>query len=617
MNQPGLVLDRASREILGLYWRLARVRTLDLAMPILLVFLGGAFEALTFGLLVPLTQAVAEGGFGFLDSSRAFGWLGRMVPEGPDVVFRERMLVLAILGLVVASRFAFLGTEYLRKVWVATRNERYRVRVGEATFRRVLGFGRQYFNRRSLGELDAEIGWAASVPELLNVAEGLFQRVIRLGVKVAVMVALSAVLTAAFVVTIPFVMFLLGRVQRYAQAIAEETAGVERKVRREVLDLLFTMPLVKAFSQEDAAARTHVAILHSAQGLAVRRERVVGLRWPLSEVIILGTMIGVQGVIILVTGDFGPGDLGRFAAFLFLLRQSFPDVNGLLAVGVSLAEHMPKLQAVAGFFTDDGKEVVSSGSIEFEGLRREIRVRDLSFAYTPGIPVLREVNAVIPARMTTAIVGESGSGKTTFVDLVARLYECGPGTILMDGRDVRELSVPSFHRRMALVSQETWLLNRSLRENLCFGLRSPPPDAVLLDLLRQLAMDDLMSRLPAGLDTEVGDRGVRLSGGQRQRIDIARALLREPDLVILDEATSALDSVVERQVLETVLDRLARRTVIFVAHRLSTVRAADLILVMRRGQIVESGAWGELLELEGEFFDLHRAQLGRTGSPAG
>ncbi|MSR22096.1 MAG: ABC transporter ATP-binding protein [Gemmatimonadetes bacterium] len=617
MNRPTRIADGSLWGMLRLYWGLARARPSELAIPAFLVFVGGAFDALTFGLLIPLTHAVAEGGFGFLESSMAFGWLGRLVPAGGDAGFRDRALLIVILGLIVAGRIAVLTTEYVRNVWVAARNERYRVRVGESTFRRVLGFGRQYFNRRSMGELDAEIGWAAAAPELLNLAEGLFQRAIRFLVKLTVMVALSVPLTLVFVLTIPLVLLLLRRVRRFAQAVAEETAGVERKVRREVLDLLYTMPLVKAFSREERAARTHSEILRSAQGLAVRRERSVGLRWPLSEIIILVTMIGVQGAMILVAGDFVPGELGRFAAFLLLLQQSFPDVNGLLAAGVSLSELMPKLDTVATLFSDEGKEVVISGPHQFEGLQREIRVRGLSFSHTPGVPVLQGVDATIPARMVTAIVGASGSGKTTFVDLIARLYECPRGTILMDGRDVHEFSIPSLHRRMALVSQDNWLLNRSLRENLCFGLESSPGDDQLLDLLEGLALEDLLARLPAGLDTEVGDRGVRLSGGQRQRIDIARALLCKPDVMILDEATSALDSVVERRVIETVQERLAGSTVILIAHRLSTVRVADLILVMRDGRIVEGGTWGELLQREGAFFELHRAQFGRTGSPAG
>src|SRR5262249_39118707 len=160
----------------------------------------------------------------------------------------------------------------------------------------------------------------------------------------------------------------------------------------------------------------------------------------------------------------------------------------------------------------------------------------------------------------------------------------------------------SLHARMSLVSQENWLLNRSLRDNLGFGLEHAVDDAELVALLEDLALGDLLQRLPDGLDTEIGDRGVRLSGGQRQRVGIARTILRRPDLVVLDEATSALDGIVERRVIGTLQRRLAGSTVLLVAHRLSTVRNADYILVLKGGHIVERGTWSELLQREGAFY---------------
>ena len=161
------------------------------------------------------------------------------------------------------------------------------------------------------------------------------------------------------------------------------------------------------------------------------------------------------------------------------------------------------------------------------------------------------------------------------------------------------------------------MCSSDLRDNVCFGLDRAEPDEALVDLLEDLALGDLLARLPAGLDTEVGDRGVRLSGGQRQRVDIARTILRKPDIVVLDEATSALDSIVERRVIGALQRRLAGSTVLIVAHRLSTVRNADFILVMSGGRIVEQGTWSELIQREGTFHALHRAQMGAAASATG
>lgn len=607
------------RGVLTTYWRAAKVRPPELVIPLALTVLTTFFEGLCFALLIPIANAVSEGGFTFLESSRAFGWILSLAPAAwQPGQGNDSWILLFILLLIVASRFAFLGADYLRKVYVTARNERYRAAVIGATFGQILTFGRGYFQNRSAGEIDTELRWSASAPDLLDHAENLFQRGIRLLVKVGIMLAISVPLSIAFLLTFPPILWIMRQLWVRLERIAHTSADLERETRRDALDLLGTIPLVKAVSREDEAVRHHTAILDRAVGVAVHRQRIGALSSPLTEVAILGTLLAVQGTIIAISGEFRPGDLGMFAAFLLLAQQSFPDLQAVTGLRVHLAEAFIRLQAVARLFQDGGKYVVPSGTRSFAGLRNEIRVDGLSFAYSASREtVLDRVQARLPAGQMTAIVGETGSGKTTFVDLLARFYDCPPGTILLDGVDVRDFDLGTLHARMAVVSQETWLLNRSLRRNLNFGLERTPPDEALLDLLEDVALGDFVSGLPDGLDTEIGDRGIRLSGGQRQRISIARALLRDPEILILDEATSALDSVVEAQVLRSIERRSANRTLIVIAHRLSTLRGADHILVMGGGQIVEAGAWDDLLAKGGHFTRLHTAQFGhgRTAAP--
>jgi ATP-binding cassette subfamily B protein len=186
----------------------------------------------------------------------------------------------------------------------------------------------------------------------------------------------------------------------------------------------------------------------------------------------------------------------------------------------------------------------------------------------------------------------------------------------MDDIDIREFSLPSLHRTMAIVSQDVWLLNQTLRDNLTFGLECDVPEEDLVRALEDVELGAFLCSLEAGLDTELGDRGVRLSGGQRQRVALARALLRDPQILILDEATSALDSVVEQRVARAIQQRARGRTLLVIAHRLSTIRDADRILVMQDGWVVEQGTWDELLERGGAFLELYRAQFGEEAPVA-
>jgi ABC-type multidrug transport system fused ATPase/permease subunit len=208
---------------------------------------------------------------------------------------------------------------------------------------------------------------------------------------------------------------------------------------------------------------------------------------------------------------------------------------------------------------------------------------------------------------TTALVGASGAGKTTLADLIPRFYDPNRGNILIDGVDLREFEIHSLRQRMAIVSQDTFIFNTSVRNNIAYGLENVPFEKIIE--AAQLANAwEFIREMPEGLETILGDRGIRLSGGQRQRIAIARALLRDPEILILDEATSALDSVTERLIQESLAKLSVGRTVIAIAHRLSTIIRADKVVVLEEGRIVEEGTYQELLELRGKLWKYHQMQ---------
>jgi ATP-binding cassette, subfamily B, bacterial MsbA len=307
-------------------------------------------------------------------------------------------------------------------------------------------------------------------------------------------------------------------------------------------------------------------------------------------------------------------ELGALCAFLLIARRVMPMVWLFTDLRVGLADAWPELARLATVFDDRDKFFVLGGPREFRGLRRSLEVRSLDFSYRSEVSVLAGLSFEIPAGRTVAIVGETGCGKTTVLSLIARLYDCPPASIFLDGADIRSFSLDSLARRMALVSQEPWLFNDTLRNNLLFGLEREVDDAELARVLAQSRLHDLVARLPRGLDSDIGDRGVRLSGGEKQRLSIARALLRNADILLLDEATASLDTRTERLV-QRALDASSQgRTVIIVAHRLSTVRHADKILVMDRGRLIEEGTWTELMASAGALSRLWHAQTRPGGS---
>ncbi|MGL5033657.1 MAG: ABC transporter ATP-binding protein, partial [Microcystaceae cyanobacterium] len=249
-----------------------------------------------------------------------------------------------------------------------------------------------------------------------------------------------------------------------------------------------------------------------------------------------------------------------------------------------------------------------NGSKVYETFNSELKLENVTFTFpNSSEPVLKNLNLRIKKGMTTAIVGSSGSGKSTTVDLILRFYDPDRGSIKIDGGDVKEFQLHSWRKAIAIVSQDTFLFNTSIRENIAYG-RPDATDAEIGTAIRKAYLEDFIQTLPNGLDTVVGNRGTRLSGGQRQRIAIARALLCDPDILILDEATSALDSKSEQIVQKAIEEISGDRTVIMIAHRLSTIQKADKIVVMDNGEIVESGTHIELINLQGMYYSLYKAQ---------
>jgi ATP-binding cassette subfamily B protein len=246
-----------------------------------------------------------------------------------------------------------------------------------------------------------------------------------------------------------------------------------------------------------------------------------------------------------------------------------------------------------------------------------VEFRHLSFAYD-GQPVLHDITLQAPAGSTVAVVGPTGSGKSTLVSLLARAFDPPPGTLFVDGVDVREVPLHELRKAVGFVPQETFLFSTTVRENVGFGLRGgdPPaqPDEALLRErtgwaagVSQLARD--LEGFPRGFETVVGERGITLSGGQRQRTALARALAVDPSILVLDDALSSVDTYTEEEILRGLRGVMATRTTFLVSHRVSTVQGADLILVLKEGRVIERGTHGQLLALGGFYADLHRRQL--------
>jgi ATP-binding cassette subfamily B protein len=300
---------------------------------------------------------------------------------------------------------------------------------------------------------------------------------------------------------------------------------------------------------------------------------------------------------------------GGFISFLLLVGVFFRPVEKINAV----LETYPK--GIAGFrryteLLDTEPDIVDApDAIAVSGLRGDIRYESVTFGYGPERTVLREIDLDIRAGETVAFVGPSGAGKTTICSLLPRFYEIDAGRITIDGIDIRKMTLASLRREIGIVQQDVFLFAGTIRENIAYG-RLGASDDEIEEAARRAKLDMVIAGLPDGLDTVIGERGVKLSGGQKQRLAIARMFVKNPPILILDEATSALDSETERAIQQSLMELSKGRTTLVIAHRLATIQNADRIVVVDESGVAEEGRHDELIAAGGIYRRLHTAQFG-------
>ena len=368
--------------------------------------------------------------------------------------------------------------------------------------------------------------------------------------------------------------------------------------------------VIRAYAQEGAEIRA----FESANREYIRRSlplaRLMGLLWPTLEL-----TLGLAIVLVLGLGGrevlAGKISVGQFVAFLtYMVQLTWPVIAlgwviNIFQRGTASLQRIDEILKEQPEITD--RAAVALGDGRENELRGEIEFRRLNFAYN-GTLVLRNVNLRVPEGTSLAIVGPTGSGKTTLVNLIPRIYDAEPGTVLIDGRPIREFHVEFLRRHIGFVPQETFLFSDTIRDNLSFGKESAS-DAELREAAEAADIAGEIAAFPDQYRTVVGERGLTLSGGQKQRTAIARALLRDPRILILDDALSSVDTHTEDRILNHLAEIMRGRTTIFISHRVSTVRNADRIAVLHGGRIVELGTHDELLARNGYYTDLYNKQL--------
>ncbi len=574
-----------------------------LYLGVVCMILAALLDGAGIGLTIPFLQVLLNDGTSFhLPALPFLPDRGQWITQQPKGILLALFSVILLISVALKSLFGYLAED---GTTLYTQNiiSLFRKRLYEKYLHAPIAF----FDTEKMGTLSNMLGEVNNINILLSWVIGLAISITILAAYIATMVLVSWQLTILIILLIGAVGLGLSRLLNKLKPLGRAEYEAREALQIRFLDTLSGVRIVQSYATQNFELRrfNHLCdVVRDRTVLSLKKMRLIDPLTELATMTVALLILVCSYNLLIAKGLLGTSEL---LAFMLALIKILPVSKRINSGRGAIQQFSPALAAVINTLSSERSAAPTSGSHPLTHLQKGITFRHVSFSYNDRTPVLENLNLEIPCGKTVALVGSSGAGKSTIAVLVPRFYDVTSGSIEIDGRDIREYDLNSLRQRIGTVSQDTYIFNTSIRENIAYGLENISDDRVV-EAARLANAHDFIQQLPRGYDTLVGDRGVQLSGGQRQRISIARAILRDPDILILDEATSALDSQSERLVQEA-LERLRQnRTVLVIAHRLSTIRSADCIVVMEKGRIIESGRHEQLLKNKGTYWSFHNVQ---------
>ena len=579
------------------------VRRREIVLLVILSVLLAVLQALAAGMLSPVLQYIEFG-----KSTHGSGVFGAILYRGLGALgLQVTLLTLLVLAFVPILLREFI---YLAYIAYASRvQQRALVRLRSTGFAAIvqgdLAFAVGEGNNELVSTLTAQVqrggGAITQFLQLISVGLLIVMYVVVLGV-------LELKLTLITMVALALISLLVNNAIKRSRALGRDTARLNNESYSVISERINALRLIKMLGQEDKETE-NVTDVVTRFGDAQRRISILS---GIVEVTIDPLQMLMLFAVIFVGVQYFHASLATVGLFLFILLQLNVNVKGFNNGRQTLSANIDSLHLVRKtFHRANASRHIVGGTTPFVALRDGIRLEDVSFAYGDETEelVLKGVDLEIPCRSQTAIVGRSGSGKSTLVDLIPRLRDANEGRVLFDGRPVQDFDLRTLRRSIGFMTQDALLFNDTIYNNLVYGLEREPSAGEIDRALEASFCAIFVEGLPNGLETNVGDRGVRLSGGERQRLALARVFLQDPEILILDEPTSALDSESEQYIQQALDSVRHRKTLIVIAHRLSTVQHSDQIVVLDHGVIEERGTHVELLEAEGAYRRLFDFQI--------
>ena len=581
---------------------------------IICMIISSGLGGVSLGMIIPVVDNILSGKSIVLPAtSHVPGFLLHIIDKInsiPKPLLLNWLVIVMSILFFIKEAFLFVQTWLMNQLGQSVLKD-----VRQAIYEKLLALSNDFYSSVKTGELVSRVTFDVgiivnSITEgltdlLLQPIQLLIYIVILIWIKVYFSISWGLVLVT--VIIFPLIIYPVVKIGNKLRKISTSTQESMSDINSLLFETIYGINIVKSFLAEKYQKEKFKAYNNRYFKMMIKSVKRVAIISPIGEfvgIICMGVVLWCGGKDV-VDGRLSAGAFIAFLAALLSLLKPLKRLSRLYGINLQAAA------AITRVFDVLDREITiknKPGAAALIDFRDSIEFKDINFSYNQGKVILNGINLMLSKGQVLAIVGMSGAGKSTFMSLLPRFYDPGKGDILIDGKDIRDFTVESLREHIGIVSQETILFNDTVRNNIAFG----KPDAKIEDVIgagKAANAHNFIMKMSNGYETIVGDRGIKLSGGEKQRIAIARALFKDPPILILDEATSQLDTESEKLVQEAISRLMAHRTVFVIAHRLSTVEHADKIVVFEGGRIIETGTHSELLQKSGVYKHLYELQF--------
>ena len=559
------------------------------------------FNLYTVALLFPLVQGIIKSDFSNVKGIKLVGSIVNLYPQ----FFNSSMRLFVLLVVWIYLNIIFKNIlQYASSVSIGYQAKNATVNMRNLLFDRCLDFGKSFYDKNKISYIHRTVTKSSDVIEfqfksLQNFIVDNFLIIMYLGTMLIISWKLTIISAITFPIMNIFTKKILGKIKEYVEKAEQASLDLNDKI----YNVLSCIPLIKGFAKENYERSLYRDASKKEIEESYKVKKISSLIVPIQDISSTTSILLLAlGMALVIYFDKNLDPTNAFI-FFYLAQNLMNKLNALNNFKLNIVSSGKMVQDINNLLDQNDEYIIPSGNKIFEKLEKGIEIKNLSFSYEKSRPeVIKNLSLKIPKGKITAIVGPTGSGKSTLASLLLRFYDCPPNSIFIDGVDIRDFNLKSLNDKISFVTQDNFLFNNTIKHNISYSLHKEASDEEIISISEKTIVHDFVNKMPEKYNTVIEERGSNLSGGEKQRIAIARALIKDHEILIMDEATSSLDANTESKIVDAINKVSQGKTLIIISHRLSTIKNADNIIFIEKGQVKESGNLDEILALKGLFY---------------